>query len=273
MKLKLIRHLWGVTGSWEETFPRFAELGFTGIEAPLPAKPDERRFRKLLDQHGFAYIPQIFSAGADAAEHARSFTEQLRAAADWAPLLVNAHSGLDAWDDVESCRYFEAALEAELASGTPVAHETHRGRILFNPWVTERMLDRFPDLRLCCDFSHWVCVAERLLDDQMEAITKAAEHCIHLHARVGHEQGPQVSDPRAPEYAPHLAAHERWWRTVWTAQLRRGDKATTLTPEFGPPGYLQTLPHTRMPLADLWETCHWQAARQADQFAAWKKAL
>lgn len=271
MKLQIIRHLWGVTDPWEDTFPKFAELGFTGIEAPLPAKDEARRFRKLLDQHGFAYIPQIFSGGTDVAGHARSFAEQLRAAADWSPLLVNAHSGLDAWDDTDACRYFESALEAELARGVAVAHETHRGRILFNPWTTDRMLARFDTLRLCCDFSHWVCVAERLIDDQLEIIRRSAERCLHLHARVGYEQGPQVPDPRAPEYAPHLAAHERWWRIVWEAQERRGDKTTTLTPEFGPPGYLHTLPYTQAPVSDLWDICHWQAQRQRENFAAWRR--
>ena len=50
MKLVLIRHLWGVTGRWEEVFPKFRELGFTGIECALPAEKERRRLRRLLAQ-------------------------------------------------------------------------------------------------------------------------------------------------------------------------------------------------------------------------------
>jgi hypothetical protein len=271
MKLQLIRHLWGVTDPWEEVFPKFVELGFTGIEAPLPEAAQTRRFKRLLKDHDLAYVPQIFTAGADVAEHVESFRAQLDQAAGFDPLRVNAHSGRDAWSEVDACRFFEAALEIEMAAGLPVAHETHRGRILYNPWITDRLIESFDALRLCCDFSHWVCVGERLIDDQLEIVQRSAERCIHLHARVGYEQGPQVPDPRAPEHALHVEAHERWWRMVWEAQRSRGDKVSTLTPEFGPPGYQHTLPFTRAPVGDLWEICHWQARRQAENFAAWQK--
>ena len=70
-----------------------------------------------------------------------------------------------------------------------------------NPWNTQRILRRFPSLKLTCDYSHWVCVAERLLPDCGEILQLSADHCWHLHARVGFEEGPQVPDPRAPEWS------------------------------------------------------------------------
>jgi Xylose isomerase-like TIM barrel len=267
MKLTLFRHLWGVDGPWEETFARIRAAGYEGIEAPLPERARRAEFRRLLDAHGFRYVAMVFSAGRDAAAHAASFRAQLAEACELGPRLVNAHSGRDAWPEDESARFFEDALAAGAASGVPVAHETHRGRATFNPWVTDRLLARFPELRLCCDLSHWVCVCERLLDDQLDIIQRCAERCIHLHARVGYEQGPQVPDPRAPEYRAHLEAHERWWDMIWDAQAARGDAETTLTPEFGPPGYLHTLPYTQAPVADLWQICDWQAQREAERFA------
>ncbi|MCU0771702.1 MAG: TIM barrel protein [Verrucomicrobia bacterium] len=272
MKLLLIRHLWGVTGNLEELLPQFRELGFDGIEAALPALKERRQWRRLLRQHQFDFIPQIFTAGTSVAAHIESFRRQMGEAAGMSPVFINAHSGLDAWSESDSSRFFEAALAVEQTEGIRIAHETHRGRILFNPWITSRLLDRFERLKLCCDFSHWVCVGERLIDDQIDIIRQSAARCLHLHARVGYEQGPQVPDPRAPEYAAHLAAHERWWRLVWDAQKKRGDKTSTLTPEFGPPGYLHTLPFTNAPVSNLWDICHWQANRQKDNFAAWRKS-
>jgi sugar phosphate isomerase/epimerase len=271
MQLILIRHLWGVTAPWEEVFPRFRDLGYRGVEAAVPEPGQRDRFRSLLAAHGLGFVAQVFTGGNRVEDHVESLRRQVGEAAELGPRLVNAHSGRDAWTEAEAGRFFEAALRIEAAAGVTVAHETHRGRILFSPWVTARLLRQFPGLRLCCDFSHWVCVAERLIDDQLEILRDCAGRCAHLHARVGHEQGPQVSDPRAPEFAAHLAAHERWWQLVWSAQRARGEVETTLTPEFGPPGYLPTLPFTRVPVSDLWGICDWMADRQAARFAEWQR--
>jgi hypothetical protein len=111
-----------------------------------------------------------------------------------------------------------------------------------------------------------VTVCERLIDDQLPAVHLVAAHCLHVHARVGHAQGPQVNDPRAPEWATELAAHERWWDLCWAAQERRGLAESTLTPEFGPPTYQPTAPYTRAPLADLEGVCDWMTRRQRERF-------
>jgi hypothetical protein len=63
-----------------------------------------------------------------------------------------------------------------------------------------------------------------------------------------------------------LAAHERWWDAIWDAQASRGDGVSTLTPEFGPPPYLQTIPSSGEPVADLAAICDWMAQRQKARF-------
>ena len=267
MDLLLVRSLWGVDLPWDDAFPRIRAAGYGAIEAPMPPPPERTRFRDALDAHGFPYIAMVFTEGTTPGEHAASLARQLGEATDLGAHLVVAHSGRDGWDDDANAAYLAAALNAEAAGGLPVAHETHRGRILYNPWTTARMLGRLPELRLCCDFSHWVVVCERLLSTESEIVAAAAARCIHLHARVGFEEGPQVPDPLAPEYAPHLAAHETWWDAVWDAQEARGDAVTTLTPEYGPPAYLHTIPGTGEPVADLWAVCDAQAQRQAARFA------
>lgn len=267
MKLRLFRHLWGVAGEWEDLFPRFKQAGYEGIEGQVPPPQDRKRFRALLRLHRLEFIPQVFSHGETVAGHLESLAEQIAAAKTFAPRFINAHSGQDAFSEDQSMRFFEGALQLEAQCGVTVAHETHRGRILFNPWITSRVLTRFPDLKLCCDFSHWVCVCERLIEDQLGIIRLCADRCLHVHARVGYEQGPQVPDPRAPEYQRHLEAHEAWWRLIWAAQEKRGFRGSTLTPEFGPPDYQHTLPFTRVPVSNLEEICDWQARRQAENFA------
>ncbi len=267
MKLLLVRHLWGVVGSHEELFPRFKAQGYGAIETPLPAIEERARFQELLSEHNLAYIPQILTAGKSVKEHLASFRQGVEQAKALSPLKINCHSGKDTWNIDEAVQFYEQALAIEADAGIAVAHETHRSRVFFYPTITHHLLDRFPRLNICCDLSHWVCVCERLLDDQLETIQECARHCIHIHARVGYEEGPQVPDPRAPEYQHYLEAHERWWQTIWDAQEERGMQVTTLTPEFGPPGYLHTLPYTQAPVANLDDICNWQAQRQVENFA------
>ena len=81
-----------------------------------------------------------------------------------------------------------------------------------------------------------------------------------------------MPDPRAPEYARHVEAHERWWAQIWASQASRGFAATSLTPEYGPPLYLHTHPYSNTPVADLDAICRWQAERAAERFAAWSSA-
>jgi hypothetical protein len=268
MEFLLVRHLWGIPETWEQIFPLIKASGYHAIESPLPAPADRARFRALLDQYGLGYIAMLFTGGATPAEHADSFRSQAESALGLRPILINSHSGQDAWDEDQSVGFFAKALEVEAGLPISVAHETHRGRIFFNPWITQRMIRRFQALKLCCDLSHWVCVCERLLDDQLDLIGECARRCILIHARVGYEQGPQAPDPRAPEYQRHVEAHERWWDMIWDAQAAGGLSFSPLTPEFGPPDYLHTLPYSRMPVADLAEICNWQARRQSERFAA-----
>jgi sugar phosphate isomerase/epimerase len=267
MELRVFRHLWGITEPWETLFPRIRELGYFGIEHIVPEPSERNRFRSLLNLHKFDFIAQMITAGDSVDQHVASFRKTVEDALTLKPRLINCHSGCDWFSDEEAYRYFSEALNVEAKLGIAVAHETHRGRILYNPWTTERLLKRLPTLRLGCDFSHWVVVSERLLTTESDIIAESAERCLHIHARVGYEEGPQVPDPRAPEYERHLLAHEHWWKMVWTAQERRGVTESTLTPEFGAPDYMHTLPYTGTPVANLWDICNWQADRQRLQFA------
>jgi len=92
-------------------------------------------------------------------------------------------------------------------------------------------------------------------------------HCRFVHCRVGHAEGPQVADPEAPECRPEVEAHFGWWRQIWAAQAERGGDVWA-EPEFGPPPYMQTLPHTGMPVAQLWDVNDRIAKRIRREFAA-----
>jgi len=95
-------------------------------------------------------------------------------------------------------------------------------------------------------------VHESLLADQQETLSQALNRVDHIHARIGHPEGPQVNDPRAPEWNDAVQAHFAWWDTVVTRKKNEGKLMTFLT-EFGPVDYMPALPFTRQPVADQWE--------------------
>ena len=273
MKITLVRHLWGVdlTRGLDHHLPHWREIGYEALEVSLRHVPDRTDFLRFLKQASFQWVPQVFShdfqPGGSAGDHLGSLREQIEECLPHGPAFFNAHSGSDGWSAAEAEDFYAQALDLEKKIGVPISHETHRQRYFATPWQTRHMLQRFPDLRITCDLSHWVCVCERLLPDLGEIISLAAQHCHHVHARVGFAEGPQVPDPSAPEYANELAAHEAWWDQIWQSQKTRGFACSTLTPEFGPPPYLQTLPYTKAPVADLASVCDWMAIRERNRFA------
>lgn len=258
MKLLVFRSLWGMTGSPHEQIERIAAAGYDGVEAFLGANDlDRREFTALVRRYNL----RLIMAGAIATK--AELEPTLKQLAEFEPLRIGIHSGRDSMTRDEGCAFFEEALRVEQQLGLPVAHETHRGRILFSPWDTLYYLRRFDSLRIVADYSHWVNVCERLPDDQQEALDLANQRAIHIHARVGYEEGPQVPDPAAPEYAPQRAWHERQWSQIYKNRAAAGDDVVTLVPEYGPPPYLHTLPYTNVPVADNWDVCLWgmRAAR------------
>ncbi len=269
MKLLVFKSLWGLDASWEQSFPALKKKGYHGVETWLPPLKERPRFARLLKKHRLHWIADIFSVGSSVSEHLVSFEGALREvkALGLTPKCVNSHSGSDQWEEAEAVHFFAGALALEKRSGLTVLHETNRGRVLFHPRPTLRMLDRFPEIKLSCDFSHWVLVTERLMDPDSPVMLACASRIMHVNARVGYEEGIQVPDPRAPEYAPQLAAHEAWWDLAWKAQKARGLRESYLTAEFGPWPYGQALPYGKAPMADLSEICDWQTQRQAARFA------
>ena len=274
MQLDLFKTLWGHEGTVEEAALLAVDAGFAGIEAPAPQDDAALdAFASVLAAHNLDYVAEICTTGsyvpdrnATPDEHLVSLESKIERSLLLKPRFCNVMGGCDAWPLDVQIDFFRRAHALAEKHGVLCSFETHRGRSFFNPWVTRDVLRALPQLRITCDFSHWVVVCERLMDSEMDTIIEVAEQAHHIHSRVGYDQGPQVPHPRAPEYAEALASHERCWDAIWDAQARQGYQTTTMTPEFGPDGYLHKLPFTGMPIADLWEMNRWVALRQRDRF-------
>ncbi len=263
MKLKIYKSLWGMTGTLEEQFKRIADAGYVGVETGVPAADQVEKFKSLLKGHKFEYNAMAFTGGDD---HVASLKTQVEQAEALNAIQVTVHSVRDHWTFDKQKAYFAKALEIEKSAGIPLNHETHRARAMYSPWATAALLKEFPELHIAADFSHFCCVCESLLADNADDVALCCKRARHIHGRIGHEEGPQVNDPRAPEWEKHVVAHENWWKTI-IAERKKAGADVTFTPEFGPPNYMPTLPHTRQPVADLWEVCLYMAERFKKRFA------
>lgn len=278
MKLELFKTLWGHDGTLSEAAQLCVEAGFAGIESPVPASAEEREtFVATLAESDLGLIAEISTVTEEGfyvplphrspREHLDSLRSGIEVSLPAQPRFINTMAGYDGWSFPEVMEFHSGVLDLEAEYEIAISVETHRGRSFNNPWRVRDVLLELPELRITCDFSHFCVVAERLvLDEEPEILALCAKHAFHVQPRVGYSQGPQVTDPRAPEFSEALLAHERWWDAVWKSQIERGFSVTTMTPEFGPDGYLHTLPFTGEPLADLWEINQWIGHRQRDRF-------
>lgn len=246
-----------------------------GIEGPPPADDRNREALKLARREQKPWISEVVTGGGyiptphlHPAEHLEDLKRGIEASLPFTPLAVNALAGSDAWAFRDQVRFFESAIQIAAENGTHILFETHRTRPTFHPWRTRDLVRELPHMRLTCDFSHWCAVCERLvMDEEPELLDLFAKHAGHVHARCGYDQGPQVPDPRAPEYETSIASHERWWQHIVRTQSAMGATRFTFTPEFGPDGYMHCEPVTKRPVADIREVNHWMMRHLRDVMA------
>lgn len=279
MQLKLYKTLWGHNDSYEVAATQAISANFNGIEGPCPTDTTARlQLRSALLDNQLAYIAEITTAGsyvperrASVQQHLVDFEQKLLCSMELSPEFISCIGGCDAWPESASIDFFGEAMHIAQQHDAIVSFETHRSRSLFTPWITQRVTRSLPEIKLTLDFSHWCVVCERLMDSELDVIKDIAKHGHHIHARVGYDQGPQVPHPAAPEYFHALEAHQRWWAIIWHSQLQRDYSFTSMTPEFGPDGYLHQMPFTQQPVAELWEINQWIGATERLHFQQFMK--
>lgn len=244
---------WGFSGSWNQFAGKIKDAGYDGAEVWYPAEPKAREeLLHAFNQHNLKIGFLVGGWEPDPVKHLEQFKNSLRGAAEEKPVYINCHSGRDFFSSHENAAFLEYSFEIAKSRGVPVYHETHRSRILYSAPVSRPIIEQFPGLRITLDASHWCNVHESLLADQKGTLAITLERTDHVHARIGHPEGPQVNDPRAPEWKDAVAAHFAWWDQIVERKKREGRRMTFLT-EFGPVDYLPALPYTRQPVADQWE--------------------
>ena len=246
---------WGNELSWDAFCERTKASGYEGIEVWFPTEIQSKLdLRRALEQHS---LNVIFLAGTDRSLPFETslvqYTENLMKLVEFGPVAINSHTGSDFFTFEQNKAFIDAANKISAESDVPIYHETHRGRFSYNLPDTNTYLKAIPDLKLTLDISHWMVVHESLLEGKDTLLENVIKKSKHIHARVGHAEGPQVNDPEAPEWKSALDRHMSIWENVIKKEWGIGNNVVTITTEFGPPTYLPALPYTQIPVADQWK--------------------
>jgi sugar phosphate isomerase/epimerase len=161
MKLSLFRTLWGavpgVSGprfrSNATMFEETSALGYAGVEGSVKFILDmgKEAFSSLLAKNDLTFIAMCFTDGpnvpighpgysahvtSSVEQHLECLERQIRDIVDLKPFLINVHGGRDYFSRAQVSQYFAGvvALQAKFPH-VQICHETHRGRILYSPWV------------------------------------------------------------------------------------------------------------------------------------------
>mmetsp|Transcript_39045 Transcript_39045/g.76318 ORF Transcript_39045/g.76318 Transcript_39045/m.76318 type:complete len:284 (+) Transcript_39045:262-1113(+) len=261
--IKVFRSVWGLpeVRGVKQVVAALQRGGFQGVEASLgdvdaiEGKENRGQWRDALAEAGLLHVAGLYTSWQDyegawedlaVSEHLGRWREQLEQAKELSPWHINAHSGQDSWGGDEQNDFFAQALASQEKAGLAcgISHETHRGRILNNPWTAERLLQRHPDLLLTGDFSHWFLVSERLLQDserERQMWNVVLPRTVHVHARVGGEQRPQYDACETSEERRAQRVLDNLLLEVWAARRAAGSSWVSVTPEYGPMPYSNSL--------------------------------
>ena len=255
--LKIMATNWGFNGTIDDFCAKVKKEGYDGIEIwwPTDNKKAQDELFAALKNHALEVGFLCGASQANPQEHLDYYKKMIDAAARQnvqRPLYINNHSGRDHFSANINQKFIEHTLALAKETGITICHETHRSRILYAAPVARQYIEKYPDLKITFDVSHWCNVHESLLADQQETVNMTLERVEHIHARIGHPEGPQVNDPRAPEWENAVKAHFAWWDKVVERKKKNGERMTFLT-EFGPPDYMPTTAYTRQPLSNQWE--------------------
>jgi len=253
-KVKIFATKWGNEQSMDDFCRKAKGEGYEGLEHLLPdTEKEQMEVINACQKNGLEHAFLIIERGKDPANHLAYFRRIASTSAKLNPTYINCHSGRDIFTFEQNLEVIKLINQISKDFNVPLYHETHRQHMLYSGPVSKQYLDADKDFKITLDISHWCTVHESYLEDQDETVEAALKRTGHIHARVGHPQGPQVSDHRAPEWKNALDKHLLWWDRAVAYHQKHSDLPLTITTEYGSLDYMPSLPYSREPLADNWE--------------------
>ncbi|MBQ0736343.1 sugar phosphate isomerase/epimerase family protein [Aquimarina celericrescens] len=254
MDIKFYYPVWSIGElPLEEALYKIKKNGYDGAEIAIREDQDLQYIQSVFKDQDLELLAQHpFAEGTTFDEYQKDFSNKLRKIQKLQPVHINCHTGNDYFSFEQNKKLLLEAIRIEKENSIKISHEIHRGRFSFAPLITKQYIDQIQELKLTADYSHWCVVTESLLENFENVLKSLASNIHHIHARVGFEEAPQVNDPFAPEHRYALERHLQWWQQILNTYKKNQKGALLITCEFGPKPYLQNLPYTQQPVADIW---------------------
>jgi len=263
MKIKYTCTYWGSENlSAKQFLQKALDHGYDGVEINFPDDSAfieefeaELKHIRATQNKDFIFIAQqVLPNKTETLDaYCNSIEERLSMLCKLKPNFINSHTGKDYYEFEDNCKIIELTAQLSKASGIPIWHEIHRGRFSFHLKTLLRYVEKFPQLKLIADFSHFCVVSESNLEDQRALLEQVYPTIKHIHARIGFEQAPQVNNPFAPEWEYYLKQYTYWWKEIIAINKNRQEEYISITPEFGPYPYMPQEPFSLKPLSNQWE--------------------
>jgi hypothetical protein len=228
----------GVERTLEENVEMIVEAGYDGVSMSYTDPALARRAAALLRPSGKVIEAQCFPRTID----------------DLAPTLelataIGIHH-LDIQADVRPRRLQDCIPLIEgwrrLAEQVdfPVYFETHRDRMTTDLYFTLDLIDRFPDLELLGDLSHFLVgreFATPISDENHAYMRRVLDNCWAFHGRVASREQVQI-EIAFPHHRMWLEIFLDWWKYGFESWRRRAgsDESLAFVCELGPQPYAIT---------------------------------
>jgi hypothetical protein len=240
----------GVKWSLEEKLEKIVEAGFDGVGVRFLERAYVRQVTEFLGRHGKTWQAQCYPRTVD------DLIPVLDLVREFGADHVNLQPDVRPYDLSECIPLLEGWIELSDRYKIPLNVETHRNRMTTDLFFTLHLLDRFPELRLTADLSHYVVGREfewPISEENHSLIHRILDNSWAIHGRIASREQIQlqISFPHHREWTELFMA---WWRYGLRSWMRRADDDAKLTflCELGPPEYAMT-GADGYELSDRWE--------------------
>jgi len=228
----------GLEWSLDEKLDMIHAAGFDGAGVRFFDRDYARQVTRKLGAWGLSWQAQCYPRSVE------ELQPILAHVAEFGADHVNLQADVRPHTVAECVPLIEGWRELARNAGVALHFETHRDRMTTDLHFTLRLLDRFPDLRLTGDLSHYVVGREfawPISDENHRLMHRVIDQCWGFHGRVASREQIQVQIS-FPHQRDWLDLFMGWWEYGFRSWRRRAPDDATLTflCELGPREYAMT---------------------------------